>query len=344
MSKLKQALVELGYKYPELRDDLRVLIAADSFQQVFGEVRSLLTQTPSQENFEKICLRVRDAYEEHGNRTVQEVVPYVKQILDRKYPISMRKLEPQDFQRSVNPTRKIKILLGKGGRALYISNKFWKDADIREALKSYAFDSINSVTIQGNHPWTNEEILTFVLNQKSIGYVTLTERNFKPGTLKRLEPLMSRITDTLSLEGSPSLDYDLAQELAMKYKITIWVDNPDENIFLSAGEIQEEFYHELRGMYDGPSKVEKASGGLVRVTGSFGNDADGMYDIVLREPKIMDRELKFDVMVTSPVKTFTKTYTFPRPIQDLREGLGGNRHVFDIALELGKLILDTLRG
>lgn len=345
MSKnLKASLIEIGYKHPNLRPDLRLIIAASDYQELFGELRSSLAGKKNSQTYEEVLKLLVQMHRLNPRRVDQEVVPYVHKAIE-KFPESVRTYDSKDLKNHTKPESKFRIEFAKVYTDRTLSPEIYKSRELTEKvlLNTKAKNYLLFLDLR-KAPLSNKETIQALMTfPKSLSILDLSNRNMPSGTLFK----MKAVPDRIELEGNPKISLDEISKYKAKHPQTkVIYDHPDEEI-LSTQEIYGAFTEELRGMFNGPSQVEIRAEGAPMVSGSFGLDAPegraGRYTVALLPMRTDADKVEFHVSVQGEIYSHQSTQSFPRPKSDVQSTYD-NRHVTRIVRQINDLLYDIMKG
>lgn len=343
---LKKDLIQIGYEKPELRPHLRKIIASEEFNQLFGDLRSLLNRKRDLSTYKQVLRTVVEMDALNRAKTEREVVPYVHRALDL-FPDKVRTIGPITLFNIDKPVSKYKAEFAKvyNARSLPFSSLKTQDLARKVLLDTKANQRIIAMVLD-NVPITNAEAL-YVANNfaPEVAQLSLTNRDMPPGTLRNLKVIPSY----LFIEGNPRITMDEINEFRAKHpNVYIRHDNPEEGS-MSIDDIYDEFTEGLTGMFDARTSVDIGSDGEPIVSGFFGRDApvgrEGTYVVRMMPISAGDTNVSFEVTAEGRGYQHNSVEVFGMPKQDLQsEDYMGNRHINGIVHQIQRLLYDVMVG
>lgn len=350
MEDLKASLIDLGKTFPELRPHLRQILAANAFQELFGEIRSLLQGKASGESYSKLIKILGELYAQGAQETERKVLPYVKSILDRSYSDKLRTFDENDLKLIGNATNKMRVLLGKIYTGKYLPPKAFESREIAEIVFRVDMVNIRGVKFSTKSVVTSQDIMEFLKKHGTkLSWLEASGFDFPSNFFKQIGkkniPSMN-----LNIEGSPQINFE--EVLSLNKELgddVISADDPNEG-FMSNSETYMAFHEGLQGLFDGEFSVNVGGGrGVFEVHGMFGNDIrsneDYGYQIVVQALKSeTSSHVQVDLNVSLNSKVFfTKKAQVKRPKAD-RKDTGYNRHVQSECVKLSKILFDAVQS
>lgn len=345
--KFRYNLIKLGKIHPQLRPHLRVLIANDDFNRLFGELRSVLNGKKDLRTYKQVLRVVVEMDAIDRARTENQVVPYVHRALD-KFPDEVRTMGPLTLRTYDKPASRYKIEFAKvyNDRSLPFSSLSKNKALARKVLLGTKANQGIINLVLGKVALTNEEALWVANNfAPNLGSLSFEDRNMPKGTLLKLKVIPSY----LYVEGNPQIQKAEVEAFLAKHPHVVVSYDKLEGEPLPVEEMYAEFARGMGGMFDGPASVSSMAGGAPEVRGSFGRDAhegrQGHYLVTMMPVREDDTNIRFEIIVEGNGYEHESVEVFDWPRTDDEDGyLTGNRHVFKIVRKINDLLYDIMRG